>query len=109
MNVPSVNVNKVCLSGLNTIYQADLMISSGEYDIVEGLRFRTTFGADNADRWRYTYYPRTTLRGEQARGEAIRAVSNTTSWLNENTLTYQREFGGIHDLNVLGASSRRAR
>jgi acetyl-CoA C-acetyltransferase len=34
MNVPSVNVNKVCLSGLNTIYQADLMISSGEYDIV---------------------------------------------------------------------------
>jgi len=34
MHVPSVNVNKVCLSGLNTIYQADLMISSGEYDIV---------------------------------------------------------------------------
>jgi acetyl-CoA C-acetyltransferase len=34
MNVPAVNVNKVCLSGLNTIYQADLMISSGEYDIV---------------------------------------------------------------------------
>jgi acetyl-CoA C-acetyltransferase len=34
MSVPAVNVNKVCLSGLNTIYQADLMISSGEYDIV---------------------------------------------------------------------------
>lgn len=34
MNVPSVNVNKVCLSGLNSIYLADLMISSGEADIV---------------------------------------------------------------------------
>ena len=34
MHVPAVNVNKVCLSGLNTIYQADLMIASGEYDIV---------------------------------------------------------------------------
>ena len=34
MNVPSVNVNKVCLSGLNTIYLADQMIASGEADIV---------------------------------------------------------------------------
>ena len=34
MSVPSVNVNKVCLSGLNSIYLADQMISSGEADIV---------------------------------------------------------------------------
>ncbi len=34
MSVPSVNINKVCLSGLNAIYLADLMITSGEADIV---------------------------------------------------------------------------
>jgi acetyl-CoA C-acetyltransferase len=34
MSVPSVNINKVCLSGLNTIYLADLMIAAGEADIV---------------------------------------------------------------------------
>ena len=34
MSVPSVNVNKVCLSGLNSIYQADQMIAAGEADIV---------------------------------------------------------------------------
>ncbi len=34
MSVPSVNVNKVCLSGLNAIYQADLMIQAGEAEIV---------------------------------------------------------------------------
>jgi acetyl-CoA C-acetyltransferase len=34
MRIPSVNVNKVCLSGLNSIYQAHLMIQSGEADIV---------------------------------------------------------------------------
>jgi acetyl-CoA C-acetyltransferase len=34
MNVPSVNINKVCLSGLNTIYLANQMIASGEADIV---------------------------------------------------------------------------
>src|SRR5690606_35550874 len=34
MRVPAVNVNKVCLSGLNAIYQADLMIQAGEAEIV---------------------------------------------------------------------------
>jgi acetyl-CoA C-acetyltransferase len=34
MSVPSVNINKVCLSGLNTIYLADQMIASGDADIV---------------------------------------------------------------------------
>jgi len=34
MSVPSVNVNKVCLSGLNTIYLAHQMIAAGEADIV---------------------------------------------------------------------------
>ena len=34
MSVPSTTVNKVCLSGLNSIYLADLLIQSGEADIV---------------------------------------------------------------------------
>jgi acetyl-CoA C-acetyltransferase len=34
LNVPSVNVNKVCLSGLNSIYLADQMIAAGEADVV---------------------------------------------------------------------------
>ena len=34
MTVPATTVNKVCLSGLNTIYLADLMINAGEADIV---------------------------------------------------------------------------
>jgi acetyl-CoA C-acetyltransferase len=34
MSVPAAIVNKVCLSGLNSIYQADLMIQAGDADIV---------------------------------------------------------------------------
>jgi acetyl-CoA C-acetyltransferase len=34
MHVPSVNINKVCLSGLNSIYLADQMIQAGDADIV---------------------------------------------------------------------------
>jgi acetyl-CoA C-acetyltransferase len=34
LSVPSSTINKVCLSGLNTIYLADQMINAGEADIV---------------------------------------------------------------------------
>lgn len=34
MSVPSVNINKVCLSGLNSIFIAHQMVASGEADIV---------------------------------------------------------------------------
>ena len=34
MTVPAATVNKVCLSGLNTIYLADLLIAAGQADIV---------------------------------------------------------------------------
>jgi acetyl-CoA C-acetyltransferase len=34
MTVPSTTINKVCLSGLNTIYLADQMINAGDADIV---------------------------------------------------------------------------
>jgi len=34
MTVAATTVNKVCLSGLNTIYLADLMIQAGEAEIV---------------------------------------------------------------------------
>jgi len=34
MDVPATTINKVCLSGLNTIYLADQMINAGDADIV---------------------------------------------------------------------------
>ena len=34
MTVPATTVNKVCLSGLNSIYLADMLIAAGEADVV---------------------------------------------------------------------------
>ena len=34
MDVPAITINKVCLSGLNAIYLADQMISSGDAEVV---------------------------------------------------------------------------
>jgi len=79
----------------------------GQFEIVRGLQFRSSVGTDLADRSRYTFYPRTTLRGATApNGEALRATSATTSWLNENTLTYQHTYFDIHDINLVGGYTR---
>jgi TonB-linked SusC/RagA family outer membrane protein len=75
--------------------------SYAQVELYDGLRFRTTFGADYANRGRNTYYPRTTLRGQQSNGEAIRAAATVASWLNENTLTYDRKIGTAHDVSLL--------
>src|SRR5690606_4506019 len=34
MNVPSLTINKVCLSGLDAIALADQLIAAGEFDVV---------------------------------------------------------------------------
>src|ERR1700756_2046680 len=34
MTTPALTINKVCLSGLNTVYLADQMIQNGDADIV---------------------------------------------------------------------------
>ena len=34
MDVPSITINKVCLSGMNAIALADQLIRAGEFDIV---------------------------------------------------------------------------
>ncbi|HEY0811167.1 MAG TPA: TonB-dependent receptor, partial [Longimicrobiales bacterium] len=77
----------------------------GRAELLPGLEARVSVGADYANRWRHTYYPRTTTRGRDASGEALRGIATTISWLNENTLTYRREFAGRHDFTVLGGYS----
>jgi len=77
----------------------------GQATLLKNLKLKVTLGTDYADRWRNTYYPRTTLRGQQApNGQAIRASSTTASWLNENTLTYSRRFGS-QSFDLLGGYS----
>ena len=49
----------------------------GQAELLPDLKLKIAVGADYADRWRNTYYPRTTLRGAQSHGEAIRATAVT--------------------------------
>ncbi|HEX8359054.1 MAG TPA: TonB-dependent receptor [Longimicrobium sp.] len=80
--------------------------SFAELDLARGLRFRATLGANVTDRTRDTYWPRETLRGEQVGGQAIRGRNESVSFLNENTLSYDRMFGRSHSLNTVVGYTR---
>ncbi|HEX2095520.1 MAG TPA: SusC/RagA family TonB-linked outer membrane protein, partial [Longimicrobiaceae bacterium] len=80
----------------------------GEYEPLSGLRARVSVGADYSSRFRDTYYPRTTRRGEEAGGEALRGRAEILSYLNENTLTYEGGFGDAHQFNLLAGYTRQS-
>ncbi|HEX2094693.1 MAG TPA: TonB-dependent receptor [Longimicrobiaceae bacterium] len=77
-----------------------------ELDLAEGLKFRTSLGANLTHRKRDTYWPRETLRGEQVGGQAIRGRNESTSFLNENTLSFDRTFGELHSVNAVVGYTR---
>jgi len=77
----------------------------GQAELFKGLKAKVSIGGDYANRGRQTYYPTTTLRGQQSGGAALRANNVTTSWLNENTLTYDHAWAK-QNLTVLAGFTR---
>jgi TonB-linked SusC/RagA family outer membrane protein len=97
--------NPVSLAREVTDSLSDVRLLSNLYaqvQLLDNLTFRSTYGTDYADRGRNTYYPRTTTRGLQNGGDAIRSGVTVSSWLNENTLSYQRTFSRAQELSLLG-------
>jgi len=74
---------------------------SGDWEMIEGLKLKVLLGANIVSTKNAQYIPRTVYAGVGASGSA--AISNTQSlnWLNENTLTYQKTLGGVHNLTAL--------
>jgi len=71
-----------------------------EYSILEGLSLKVQFGTDVINTKEYNYIPSTIYEGVSTGGSATLGVLNSTSWLNENTLTYSRSFGK-HAVNTV--------
>lgn len=68
--------------------------------ITKGLSLTIRGGTDYTNAFRDTYFPSTVLVGESKNGVASKGYSRSTSYLNENLLTYQNTFGK-HSINVL--------
>ncbi|QNK79161.1 TonB-dependent receptor [Winogradskyella sp. PAMC22761] len=65
------------------------------YDIIEGLTFKTTFGLSSENTFRGIYMPRTLAitAGRGLDGRAIMSEDKSKSVLSENYLTYKKELG----------------
>ncbi|MBV9880845.1 MAG: TonB-dependent receptor [Gemmatirosa sp.] len=72
-----------------------------EYDLVPGLVLRSTAGADYLSSTQDFYSPATTLPGRNNNGQGSRGTQQTTTWQNENTLSYSHGFGQTN-LDLLG-------
>lgn len=73
--------------------------------ILEGLSAKTNFGLDwNNHQWDYYLDPFKTNYGRDQHGIGRSDNSNNRTWLWENTLNYQRNFGD-HNFSLLGGSS----
>jgi len=77
-----------------------LATSFAEYSIIEGLDLKVLIGTDVNNISEKSYIPKTIYEGSLTGGSAGRGSLNSYSWLNENTLTFNRSFGK-HNVNVL--------
>lgn len=77
----------------------------GEYDLLNNLKFRTTFGASTSNRRFGTFIPTTLNAGRDIGGEAAIEGRKTTLFLNENYLTYSKTILDGHDLTVMAGYS----
>ena len=84
-------------------YRANLY---ADYEIIEGLSFKTTFGLSTRNIFDGLYRPSTliTTAGGSTGGRAIVASSQNTNLISENYLTYTKEIGK-GDLTLLAGYS----
>ncbi|MDP2338805.1 MAG: SusC/RagA family TonB-linked outer membrane protein [Bacteroidota bacterium] len=65
----------------------------GEWQIIKGLLFKSTLGEDIIFSDSRSYIPMTLNAGANVKGDASGSSDRTYTWLNENTLNYNTEFG----------------
>jgi TonB-dependent starch-binding outer membrane protein SusC len=85
-----------------------LFNAAGEYEILKGLKLRVSGGVNLLYEDNDTYIPSGLWYQSQIwSGQGTKAAENNYSWINENTLTYDRQIGKNHALNVvLGVSEQ---
>lgn len=71
------------------------------YEILDGLNFKTRIGLDYSEFGNNTYYPIGSRIAGSTGGQATRTTQQLVNFLNENTLEFKRTFSGKHQLTAL--------
>jgi TonB-linked SusC/RagA family outer membrane protein len=82
-----------------------LINTFGEYEFIKGFKLKTSLGIDYNNAGEKYYLPTTIYIGQQTNGSAYSSNSVSYSWLNENTLSYNKVFNKMHAIDaVIGFS-----
>lgn len=73
-----------------------------EYEIARDLKLKVSGGLDSYKNTQDMYTPRFIYSGSFNNGQARFAATNTSTFLNENTLSYNKTFNEIHRVSLLG-------
>ncbi len=72
-----------------------------EYELITDLKFKTSLATDIYHQVQDMYTPRTVYSGSFNDGQARFATTDLQTILSENTFTYHKAFGGIHEINAV--------
>ncbi|MCF0052396.1 TonB-dependent receptor [Dyadobacter sp. LJ53] len=82
---------------------------SGEYTIADGLKAKVLIGADVVGNKQNRYLPSTTAEGQALSGNALVGSIFTNNWLNENTLSYDKDINDKNRINaVVGFTAQKS-
>ena len=73
-----------------------------EYDLIRGLTLKSSLGVDYLTSTQNWFSPSNTLPGANFGGQGSRGQLQLTTWLNENTVHFNRLFASVHNIDLLG-------
>ncbi|WP_370174615.1 SusC/RagA family TonB-linked outer membrane protein [Leeuwenhoekiella palythoae] len=88
--------------GENKIFRT-LTTLYGEYEIIEGLRIKSSLNLDNTEAKNKYFRPSFVDRNRQAAGSF--SAYQKQNFVNENTVNYDLNFNDTHTLSLLGGAS----
>lgn len=92
--IDNYNVNTTSLRYIGNLYV--------DAELLPGLKFRSSWSLDynNYDESEY-WNDQTQLGAAPTNGLATSAITQNTTWINEQTLTYRKSFSNKHDFGIL--------
>lgn len=94
--IANYNVNTVSVRYIGSVYATA--------KIIDGLTFKTSVSLDYDHYAESAYWNTQTSIGKAVSGQATSAITQNSTLINEQTLTYQKNFGD-HHLNFLAGNS----
>jgi TonB-linked SusC/RagA family outer membrane protein len=82
----------------------------GEYTLLDGLVAKVSFGTDVMNNKQNRYVPSDIFQGANSNptGKASVGTKFTSTWLNENTLSYSKTLASKHTINLLAGYTQQA-